>query len=580
MRILTSITFLCLFLSGALSAQVAERDSLSTEDVFILRDFQPKVRESVKLSRNPEPAQGKPVVTPVFVPRQLDKKAEVKFEPELLKPARLKGEPLSKLYRAYALGAIGNRFSTRAEVVVNSLRSKTWDYGVALRHHGSSGEVKNKGYAGFSNNKANLYAHKFFFNSILKANLTANYDNVHRYGFEPALYSPAAQRDTLNRKQMLRFYTNIEPAVSYATYYKDSNALNYSALLRFYNYSGGGGGLENNLVLGAGVSRYIKDYYAQANLRYDFNNYTYNSWRVAQRQIVSSHLAQLAPSVQINKGLFSANLGLRAAVYSDSNTSFFVYPDIKIKYDLVPTILIPYAQLGGSPQRANYRSLTRWNPFAADELQLGIENTRFKGMGGVRGALSSKLSFHASYTIESIENKALFVNLPDAVSGQGVFNRFGVIYDNLQRQTLSGELSYDLPDKLNVLLLAEYYNYDMDQQAAAWHLPEFKITASGVYRLKDLAVVRLDMFVISERYAPSYIASEGTPTGGGIYKKRLAALFDANLMIEYYMSKRWTVFVETHNLANSNFQRWNEYPVQGFTVLGGTSFSFLPKKRR
>lgn len=560
-------------------AQKGNRDSLSTEDVFILRDFQPRIRESYKLSRNPEAISARPAISPIFAPRELDKQAVTFFVPEQVKAAKLKGEPLSKLYRAYLMCAVGNRLSTRAEIVVNALRSKTWDYGIRVRHHGSSGEVKGKGYAGFSENHISLYANKFFYNSILKGSLDFDFNNLHRYGFEPSLYTPEAQNDTLRRSKLLQYYSHITPGVDYATYFKDSTALNYHAGLRFYNYSSRGGSVENNVLLKAGVNRYIKTFFTRAEFSYDYNKYTYDIWRITQRQQVASHLVKLSPSVQINKGFLSATLGVTGVLYSDSAANAFIYPDVRLKYDLVPTILIPYFHLTGGPERSNYRTLTRQNPFLSDALELRVQNTRLRMAGGVRGALSSKWAFHAGYNFEAIENQALFYNLVDSASKLGIYNRFGVVYDNLQRQTITSELSFDQPGKWNSTLKGEFFMYNLEKQAAPWHLPAYRITGSGAYYLRDLLVFRLDLFVIGERYAPSFVSTEGAPIGGGIYKKHLDLLVDANINVAYFLTKRWTVFVDVYNLANSSWQRWNEYPMQGFTALGGTSYSFWPRKR-
>ena len=49
---------------------------------------------------------------------------------------------------------------------------------------------------------------------------------------------------------------------------------------------------------------------------------------------------------------------------------------------------------------------------------------------------------------------------------------------------------------------------------------------------------------------------------------------DFNLGIEYHYTKKLSIFADFHNIGNTSYIRWHNYPVQKFSVIGGLSYSF------
>ena len=54
----------------------------------------------------------------------------------------------------------------------------------------------------------------------------------------------------------------------------------------------------------------------------------------------------------------------------------------------------------------------------------------------------------------------------------------------------------------------------------------------------------------------------------------LDSYFDANAHIGHRLNDQFSIFVKAANIANNNYQRWANYPVQGFQVLGGATYKF------
>jgi len=60
-------------------------------------------------------------------------------------------------------------------------------------------------------------------------------------------------------------------------------------------------------------------------------------------------------------------------------------------------------------------------------------------------------------------------------------------------------------------------------------------------------------------------------------KKDLVSLTpaaDLNIKASYFASKQFSVFFNFNNVLSSKYQIYMNYPVRGFQVLGGVSWSF------
>jgi hypothetical protein len=56
--------------------------------------------------------------------------------------------------------------------------------------------------------------------------------------------------------------------------------------------------------------------------------------------------------------------------------------------------------------------------------------------------------------------------------------------------------------------------------------------------------------------------------------KKGKAVGDLNLGAEFTVMPRLNLWIQMNNVLNSTYQRWNQYSVLGFNVLGGVVYSF------
>ncbi|MEO8174976.1 MAG: hypothetical protein ABI581_17910, partial [Sediminibacterium sp.] len=102
------------------------------------------------------------------------------------------------------------------------------------------------------------------------------------------------------------------------------------------------------------------------------------------------------------------------------------------------------------------------------------------------------------------------------------------------------------------------YNYPK-----AYGLLPLEVTGSVKWKiLKDLQV-KSDVFVW-----------DGTQYMGIAGQGKAKAVADLNLGAEFTVMPRLNLWIQMNNLLNSTYQRWNQYSVLGFNVLGGVVYSF------
>ncbi len=54
----------------------------------------------------------------------------------------------------------------------------------------------------------------------------------------------------------------------------------------------------------------------------------------------------------------------------------------------------------------------------------------------------------------------------------------------------------------------------------------------------------------------------------------LDGFFDLNFGVSYFISDNFSIWLSGTNLLNSNYERFYNYPVQGFEIMGGIGLRF------
>ena len=98
----------------------------------------------------------------------------------------------------------------------------------------------------------------------------------------------------------------------------------------------------------------------------------------------------------------------------------------------------------------------------------------------------------------------------------------------------------------------------------AYGLIPMELTGTLKWKIsKDLQVKADAFFLDGTTYQNKLLQSQ-----------KLNPAADINLGAEFSVMPRLNLWIQMNNLLNNKYQRWNQYEVLGFNVLGGVVYSF------
>ena len=553
-----ALVLVALSFSFNASGQIKDK-TLQNEEIDILGEFNPVISDALKISQSPsiKDTTSKIQIVKYAV---LDKKVNTTFQLEPIASARMKGEPLTKLYRNYTKFGLGNYTTPMAEFYMSSLRSKKHSFGTYLRHFSSSGSINDTlGHSGFSNNKISLFGKTFIDKHTLSGVFDYDRNVVHYYGFNNDEL-PLSKSDIRQRFNLFTANAGL------SSNYSDSARINHIIDLRYYNLNDIYNTAENNVNLDARLTKYHGKELMGINTMVDYYQNT------TLTDSVSNVLVKINPEVISTGKKWRLKAGMNIFFEGKTNEVSLVhfYPNIDFNFNVIDNILIPYAGVTGKMERNSFKSSTDINPFLNGASPFENTNHKLQFYGGIRGSLSSTVSFNTFVSHSNVQNMAFFINDSNDV----IQNKFSLIYDDVKLLNIHGELAWQKLKKLRLSAKADYYKYTMFREMFPWHKPEFELTFSGTYNLRDKIIVRTDVFYTGSRYGKSHFSDDASSLITGTFPVILKGVTDINLGIEYRYTKHLSAFINFNNIGAARYNRWYNYPTQRFNLLGGFTYSF------
>lgn len=479
-----------------------------------------------------------------------------KYEVLPIEKAKMQNEPLPKIYHALLKAGYGPIYNMPyGEVWLNSTRSRDNAYGLHYKHLSATPQLKGFGYAGYSDNEAELFAKQFYKKHTLFGDLNYKRNVVHLYGYDTAVHK-------LENDFTYQRYQLIEPKLRLLSHYADSTHINHDIQLGYYNLQSVRKEVENNIQLQAKGFGYINNEKLHVNFLTDFYNHK------QPNDTLNDLIVSLNPYFEAGGKRWQINMGFTATLDQfKEKTRFYVYPQIKASFNVYESLIIPYAGVSGGLIKNSFRKLSNDNPFLATNLNYVNTNNKYNVFGGLRGQLSSNTSYDASASYGQFDSLSFFIINYDRPNT--LYNEFIAVYDNTRQLTVNGQVNYQLKEKIKFSVKGNYYYFDTKNLQRAYHRPDFDITLAGSYNLKNKIIIRSDVFLIGQQWALTQ-QQEG---GENVLKPiQLNSLVDINLGAEYRYSKMLSFWAQFNNVANQRYFRWERYPTQRFNFMIGLSF--------
>ena len=559
------ISILTIILLGATTA-FAQNNNLNQE-VKVIKAYEPVINDAYKISSLPKIVDTLNV-TPTFdyddgVTPEMYK---TKYKPKQMKPAKLVAEPLPKLYNVYVKGGFGMYTTPLLNIYTGSQRSEKWLWNANMNYTSSSAKVKNEDdkrvYAGLSKFDINGSVHRFFKNDMA-ASISAGYGNRgnYYYGYAtelnlPDSIIPLKRKDI--EKQSVNYY-NIGATV-YSTNL-DSAEIDYKVSLGYNGLKTKDSKSENNIHFDGYISYLLDKEFLGVKCVID----NYKTQGLAND--VNSAVVNFNPWV----GAYGRKWRVKAGVntfYDQRNQKYMFFPDISMQYNIIDYFLLPYVELNGNYKVHDYKDMYFENQFVKSDLRINPTKTRINLAVGFRGNISSRIAFNVKAEYAKIDNQYFFVNDTSTM----LHEKFFVVYDDIMRTHILGEISYKTSEKFKIGLKGHYYIYDMSTELEAWHLPTYNISLDASYNLSNKIIATANVYAVSRRQACLYQVDG--PGKVLPVAKELDGVVDINLGVEYRITKRFSGFLDLNNITGSRYYQWNQYANQRFNFMLGLTYAF------
>ncbi len=389
------------------------------------------------------------------------------------------------------------------------------------------------------------------FGSIPNHNLVAGIgyqlSNQFKYGIKPG--------NIFTKDQLQQNFNTVDASIGLHTKDDNSYGLSYHPQLKASLFFDNNTGKETDIVaeipFAKTVSSTIK---LNVLIKADITNYNNNTLL----EKISNNVYSVSPCVAYKSNDLSINIGISPTW---NNNEFTLFPNILGEYHLSSNRLVALAGYSGFFSKNTYKSLASFNPFI--EQPSSLINTKTSEIyAGIKGGFGKHFTFTSKVSFTNYTNQALFVN--DAIDSKS--QNFNVLYEpNLKALIICGELGYSVKENFSFLTSVKYTQFTSQQSLPkAYGILPLEINTTARYKiLKDLYLKGDIYFWNGSYYRVQTIQTD-----------KLSAAFDCNLGAEYKVLKKLNVYLDFNNLFNNQYQRWNQYNVFGFNVVGGVVYSF------
>lgn len=555
-------------------SQDRKNDTINTGVIDVVKPYTPTISDAFKVKETPTLDDETTETKKVIKYNIFSFPVASTFTPAKGKAAVVEKRPPAKLFDNYATLGVGTYTTILGEVYLNHAISRTESVGGYVSHHSSQGGIEGVQFDdGFSNSKINVN-----YSSRLR-DLAWNVEG----GFQHQMYNwygvpdsqvAQAQADNIDVGHSF-FNAHFGGDISFEDTYINSGSFFFR---RFGDNQGSG---ENRFIVKAKVDIPVNDVEISTDFKFDYINGTFDRNYFNNEELrYGNFQIGVTPTYELKQDDLTVNLGVSAYFLNDKESGeskFYLYPNVSATYRLVNDVLIAYGGIKGDLIQNSYYDLATENPFVSPTLFIMPTDQLYNAFIGLKGKLSSNMSYNISGSYLSDRNKALYkTNVVKNVSPENSYdygNSFGIVYDNLDTFSVAGEINVDVNRNFKFGLKAEYFTYNTDNEAEAWNLPDVKGSLFLDYQINEHWFAGSNLFYIGER--KDQIELEGALQPEDLITNViLDSYFDANAHLGYHINDQISVFAKANNIANKAYQKWQNFPVQSVQFLAGATFKF------
>ncbi|MCD4771774.1 MAG: TonB-dependent receptor [Bacteroidales bacterium] len=560
-NITTSIIKIFIVLFAFIGTQniVYSQKPQHTEEITIIGSYKPSIQDAYRINSNPiidNDEQKMPRLTYKIT----STKVNALTTPETLDHERTIREPKQKLYGNYIKLGFGNYKTPYLEFFANTLQSSKFALGVHLKHLSSLGEIKNHPFSTFSNSTSNISGKRFFKHHTLSGEIFYKHDVVHFYNLTQNIFDSLGFKEDNIRQRFQLAGLNL----GFTSNYFKKGKLNHSFDLNYYYLTDYYSTSEQRRYFKSDINTHFELFNSgdlqKIGIHTEVVHYTNND---SVNNNIISKIARVRPYIKAEFGQYKLYFRLNTAIKLDSVTKINLFPVIKAEVEVIPKTLTAFIGTKGNIYRNDFKTLYEKNPFISSVIPLEYSKNKFEVYGGIMGNIENTVNYSIMISSANIENMPFFVNDTSVAD----FDKFTLVYDTANIIHFNGEISYQSKENLRILFKADYYSFDLNSELEPWYRSQFEASIGVNTIVLDKIVLKAALATHSKMYSKTYEL-------GVITTKEIDGWVDINFGAEYRFSQKFSVFVDLNNVMNSQYKKWDNYPLQKFNFLGGITYSF------
>ncbi len=524
------------------SAVAQDTTRRPTRSVEVTSTFKPVLKDAAKINLAATPPQAD-TTRPRLQYSIPNQNLLFAFTPGTLRPLAMDidtgGHWTNESYVKVGYGSLKTPY---VESGISLGDGKTAGLNIYARHMASSGK---RPYQDFSNTNVDLSAFFQTANNIeWNARFGGKQEKYNKYGFQPeSLIFP---EDSINVK-----FQTWRGRVGFHNIARTAYGISYAPEIKIDVFNDGLKNSESNTFINLPLQKTLGTSFAlDVALQASMSRYKPDG-----KESINNNYVSIAPTLQYKTANLVINAGIRP---SWDRKEFKLFPNVTAEFNTNDNRFS--FQLGwiGYLRNSGFQYMANYNPWIW--APQNVYNTRIEErFAGFKGSVGNHFNYSAKVGFNKLNNQPLFTN--DTASGKS----FLVINESQMKVLhLGGEIGFTIGEKFSVIsnLAINNYNTLHDNEKAWGLIPLEWKTNMRLQVLKDL-YVKSDLLLFD---GPWYKTKDG--------RGNLGMALDLNAGVEFSIVKNVKLWAQFNNIFNSQYQRWNQYPVYPFSILGGVVFSF------
>lgn len=559
-----------------------KQENIGTEVVNVVKPYTPTISDAFKVKE-----------TPSLDDEGNTKKETIKYSifsfpvASTFTPSKGKAEGIEKskqekLFKNYATFGGGNYGTLNAELFVTENIDKYGYVAGVFRHLSSQGGIKDVELddAFFDTSIEMTYGSN---DRDMSWNVDLGYQNqiYHWYGL------PTGFGSTLTPQDRTALIGGIDSQQSYSTIalggkVSFNESVFKEASLKFNHFSDAFGSGENRFYVKPSFQLDVMEETIKTNVIVDYlgGSFDKNYWNTNTESIKYGFTNfGIAPSFEMQEDDWTLHIGMGLFYSMDTENSdnkFLIYPQINASYKVVGDLMVFYAGAEGNLEQNSYMDFVNENPFVSPTLYITPTDKQYDVFAGLKGKLADNVSYNVRASYINERNKALYKSndfTEDSTNEDYAYgNSMQVVYDDIKTVSFFGELKADFTEDFSFGINGTFSSYTTDVQQEAWNLPDIKLNSTLSYTITKKWFAGADVFFVGERKDQKlntdiiYVVAPSPVT--------LESYFDVNAHVGFKYSERLTAFLRANNITNKGYEKWLNYPVQGFQIVLGANYKF------